>query len=212
MSRKRFWLIITIVICIGIIFFLVGRFIVPQSEDDENRKKDTAKIPLEVLQDGFIICRHGDGIWSNWIIGQNLRDKRYSHIGILSIKEGLVTVIHADTTDRFSISGKVLEESLETFIEHARHYGIFRLKHVEPTRLVECARLYLGRPFDWKLDATEKDALYCSELIKVAIEDSAPGNNWNFPTVRIENKILIPVDAFLNPENADELYEWPIHH
>ena len=210
MSRKRFWfVIIAIAAFIGVVFFLFGGFIVRQFSDDGNRLKDISEIPQEALQNGHVICRYGDGIWSDWIIELNQRDRRYSHIGVLSVKEGKATVIHADTTDRFAISGKVLEEPLETFTEQARRIGIFRLKGVDPAQLVQCARHYLGRPFDWKMDATEKDSLYCSELIKAAIDDTGNKNGWNCPTVTVGNTRLIPVDAFLNPEDADELYEWP---
>ncbi len=207
MTRKVLNIIFVIVLSLGILFLYltVKHFLSP-------KKKTLSKIAYtihpELLQSGYLICRHGDSLYSEWIIKHNLLDRRYSHIGILTHRNGEVNVIHADTSNRFSVSGKVVEESLESYLQHARRIGIFKLHNVNPSLLEEKARNYLGHPFDWKLDLSTNDALYCSELIKDAIDDINSSKVYSWKTIKIGNQDIVPVDAFIEKGVADELYDW----
>ena len=163
-------------------------------------------IPVEHLRNGHIICRHGDGLWSNLIIRMNPVDKRFSHIGVLVESDAGMTVVHADTSSRFATSGKVVQEPLTTFLAHSRRIGVFRHKRVSTVQLAASACHYLGRPFDWKLDDKESNAVYCSELMKLAIGESLPGETVRH--VKCGNQEVVPVDAFITPEHSIELYEW----
>ena len=195
-----------IILC-GILFFIFT--LVPdRSQRIQQREEHVLpEIPQECLQSGYLICRHGDGLWSN-IICQKQIDHRFSHIGILSVTDEQVSVIHADTSSRFAISGKVVQEPIDVFLAHAKHIGVFRLKNVDSRQLESKAHHYLGHPFDWKLDAQDKSAIYCSELVKLAIEDTDPKYNFDFKWLKIGENHIIPVDAFITSNCSDELYEW----
>ena len=194
--RKVFIGIALFFLCGGLLFWLMN-----QNESDA-----LPDIPVEYLQNGNIICRHGDGFWSNLIIRSNPYDKRFSHIGVLVVSDGNVTVVHADTSSRFSVTGKVVQESLSTFLGHAKRIGIFRHRRVDANKLASNACRYLGYPFDWKLDDKDNEALYCSELLKLAILQASADED--IPHIKYGNQDVIPVDAFITPENSVELFEW----
>ena len=207
MPRKVFNIIYIIVLSIGILFiYLIRKQLLFKNK--KTVSMITYTIHPELLQSGYLICRHGDSIYSKWIIKHNLRDRRYSHIGIITLKNGEVMVIHADTSNRFSASGKVVEESIESFLQHARRIGIFKLQNVDPSLLEEKVRNYIGLPFDWKLDLSTNDALYCSELVKKAIEDTNSPIVHCLKTIEVGNQEIVPVDAFIGMDVADELYDW----
>ena len=194
----------------GIVLLLVWAFFCYRMDSEKSGMeiRPIPGIPQECLRDGYLICRHGDGIWSNCIIRHNFEDKRFSHIGILSVYNGRVSVIHADTSNRFGVRGRVIQESLETFLMHSRRIGIFRLKRFDAAQLASNARQYVGRPFDWKLNADESEAIYCSELVKLAIQKTEPGVALEHIWKKNGNSRIIPVDAFIRPQYAEELFDW----
>lgn len=200
-----------IIICVGIVLFLLTTYLlfVHNNQLRQDAHYSTPDIPVEFLQNGYLICRHGDGIWSDFIIEHNHKDKRFSHIGIISVSDdGKVMVVHADTSNRFAVSGKVLREPLSDFLSHSRRIGIFRHRRLDASQLASNACHYLGRPFDWKLDDSDSNAIYCSELLKLAIEETSADET--FVKVKCGNQDIIPVDAFIVPEHSEELYEWSI--
>ena len=207
MPRKVINIIFILILSFGMLFiYLIVKQLLFQKK--KTVSNITHKIPPELLQGGYLICRHGDSLYSEWIIKNNLRDRRYSHIGIITHNKGEVNVIHADTSNRFSASGKVVEESIATYLRHARRIGIFKLQNVNPSLLEEKARNYLGLPFDWKLDLSTNDALYCSELVKKAIDDTNSPIVHSWKTIKVGNQEIVPVDAFIGIDVADELYDW----
>ncbi len=196
-SRRKIYVGIAFVSLVAFLFF------------GPNKPQNTCSlpdIPAEYLQNGNIICRHGDGFFSNLIIRSNPHDKRFSHIGILVVSDCDVTVVHADTSARFAVSGKVIQEPLSTFLSHSKRIGIFRHKRVDANQLASNVCRYLGYPFDWKLDDKDTEALYCSELLKMAIQEASADEK--IPYIKNGNQELIPVDAFITSENSVELFEW----
>lgn len=164
-------------------------------------------LPAEYLKSGYLICRHGDGFWSEAIIKQQKTDKRFSHIGIISTRDGNAAVIHADTSNHFALSGQVVQESLDSFLIHARRIGIFKVKQVNPVNLEQKAYTYIGRPFDWKFNAKDNKSIYCSELIKLAIDEVAPQSMPEFSYIKLGRNEIIPIDVFISPEFSEEIYD-----
>ena len=51
---------------------------------------------LASLNDGDIICRLGDRLWSILFRELSPNDKRFSHLGIIKIRDNVVSVINAE--------------------------------------------------------------------------------------------------------------------
>ena len=122
------------------------------------------------LKTGDIICRVGNGIWSDLCRELSKREKRFSHAGVILMgKDGTATVIHAEGND-FTGIGQVLEEPLAEFLTGGDSAAVFRLN--TPNRALEdemafksTIREYLGVPFDFKFDLSSHERFYCTELV-----------------------------------------------
>ena len=84
----------------------------------------------EHLQDGDIICRLGDRLWSTYFKDISPIDKRFSHLGIARITDGKITVINAEGR---AIEGKDLvnETDLNEFLTIAKAVGIYCLQNLD---------------------------------------------------------------------------------
>ena len=109
-----------------------------------------------LLKHGDIILRSGIGLWSDFFRSRNLRDKRFSH------------------GDDFTGHGTVFADTLANFVGQSTAVGIGRLRVADPESFVRNARKCLGRPFDWKFDTEESTAIYCTELVDLALRETDP--------------------------------------
>ena len=154
----------------------------------------------EQLCSGDIVFRHGSGFWSEFIRKNTPRDQRFSHVGIIWINDGGISVIHADGDD-FSGQGKVEVVSLADFKRTAKRIAFFRLKlsSGERQKFVQSALNLSGRDFDWKFDKSDHSKLYCTELLFVALQKTRPG--W----LTLPDTPFIPLSLFSAPEIAGEV-------
>lgn len=154
----------------------------------------------ERLCSGDIVFRHGSGFWSEFIRRNTPRDQRFSHVGIIWINNGVISVIHADGDD-FSGHGKVGVVPWTDFKRTAKRIAFFRLKlsYDERQKFVQCALKLSGRDFDWKFDRNDHSELYCTELLYVALQESKPG--W----LSLPDGPVIPLSLFSAPEIAREM-------
>jgi hypothetical protein len=157
---------------------------------------------ISFLKDGDIIFRLGDSPWSAWLKRLSPNDKKFSHLGIVRIRNDIVSVIHSDG---LNTEGKdyVNEEPLKKFLEHAISVGIYRLKTIEGEKISDMALEYKGHPFDWKFDMNEEENLYCTELLYVILKRLNPEIELN--TVWLKKKDFIPIDIYLQPEYFTEI-------
>ena len=152
-----------------------------------------------ILRNGDVILRNGVGIWSDSIRSFNQYDKRFSHVGIVWIKpDGDISVIHSDTDD-ISGNGKVAAVSLEKFVFESTCIGVLRLRDGDPEKFVASAGKYLGRPFDYKFNSDDDSAIYCTELIVLALRETLPG------TVLARYKNMILPEACIRSEYFTEV-------
>ncbi len=148
---------------------------------------------VSVLQDGDIICRLGDRIWSLVFKEFSPNDKRYSHLGIVLIKDGEIKIINAEGS-RAENNDKVNAVPLNDFLKFAKSVGIYRAKEFEGSIISDIALKYLHRPFDWDFDMDDDSKLYCSELLYVTLKEISKDLNIKTIWVKELSKNIIPVD------------------
>jgi len=156
------------------------------------------------LKDGDVILRLGDRPWSTLLKNMSQKDKKFSHLGIIRIRDNIISVIHSEglSTNR---NDCVKEESLEDFLKIAQSIGIYRLLTDGVEKISDMALEYKGRPFDLKFDMDEEMNLYCTELLYVILKRLAPEIKLNTIWMKEIGKHIIPLDIYLQSEYFTEI-------
>lgn len=131
------------------------------------------------LKVGDVVFRRGDGAWTQYFIDCSSREKRFSHVGIvLSNNNEEVVIVHADADDWTGV-GKVRTENWKGFFAGAAECAVFRYdgeaKIAE--KIAANAARRIGTAFDFFFDLSETNRLYCTELVRLAINE-AVGTNF----------------------------------
>jgi hypothetical protein len=149
------------------------------------------------LQDGDIICRLGDRLWSTYFKDTSPLDKRFSHLGIARVTEGGITIINAEGR---STEGKdsVNESDLDEFLLSAIAVGIYRLQGHDGKALSTAAMDYIGYPFDWGFDLQDDTRLYCTELLYAVLKKTLPEIQLLTIFQKELSKNIIPLEAVSN--------------
>jgi uncharacterized protein YycO len=159
------------------------------------------------LNDGDIICRLGDRIWSKIFKELSPNEKKFSHLGIVRIRENTITVINAEG---LVVEGKdyVNEVPLKDFLKVAQRAGIYRLKTIEGYKISDTALEYKGCPFDWHFNMEEDNNIYCSELLYVILKKLDPQIVLNTVWFKNYGKNIIPLDVCFQSEYFIEVGYW----
>lgn len=156
------------------------------------------------LKDGDIILRLGDRPWSTLLKNMSQKDKKFSHLGIVRIRDNVISVIHSEGLSA-NKNDCVKEESLEDFLKIAQSIGIYRLRTDEVEKISDMALEYNGRPFDLKFDMNEEENLYCTELLYVILKRLDPKIKLNTIWIKEIGKYIIPLDIYLQSEYFTEI-------
>jgi hypothetical protein len=173
------------------------------------------------IQSGDIVLRSGKGFISDVFRQFSLKDKNYSHAGIISVEQNKVFVYHilGEENRRPEVSGQKPEdkimkgeslrkELLESFCNSKENnaYAIYRYdlskkaKENIITNLHSMARKKIV--FDSYFDLATDAAMYCSELVYKAVT-AAAGDKKYIPFTMVEgNKYIAPDNLYLNPHAA----------
>jgi hypothetical protein len=168
-------------------------------------KSQQSGIIASVVKEGDIICRLGDRLWSRFFRDISLTDKRYSHIGIIHINNGIVTVINAEG-DREHGRDSVNESALDDFLSVARTAGIYRIKNTGGDQISAMAMEYIGVPFDWQFDMHDESKLYCTELLYVVLKRLLPDLKLSTVYIKGLDKEIILPEAISRSEYFSEVY------
>lgn len=130
------------------------------------------------LQTGDLVFRMGNDFASQTFANMNKSDKRFSHVGMISMKSGKPMVYHC-LGGEFNPDQKMLLEPLRPFLspEANSAFGIYRIKETPPQKLILkiLDSLYIsGVRFDLKFDLKTDDRLYCSEMLYKILRKIAP--------------------------------------
>jgi hypothetical protein len=162
---------------------------------------------LPYLKDGDVICRLGDRLWSRYFKELSQNDKRFSHLGIIRIRDNVISVINAEG---LVIEGRdyVNEDLLEDFLKIARSIGIYRSRNIDGGKISDMALEYIGYPFDWQFDMDEDKKLYCSELLYVIFKKLDVEIELHSIWLKELGKYIIPLDVCSQSEYFIEIGYW----
>ena len=159
----------------------------------------------EAVKDGDIICRLGNRSWSQIFRNASVTDKRFSHMGVVCIKDDFVSVIHAEGNSRLK-TDYVNEVSLDDFIGIARATGVYRVKEIDGNKISNTAREFIGVPFDWKFDLNDESKIYCTELLYAILKRIKPGFQLQTVYAKSLKTEIIPLEAISNSRNFTEVF------
>ena len=162
---------------------------------------------LSFLNDGDVICRLGDRIWSILFKDLSPNDKRFSHLGIVRIRDNVVSVIHAEGSGNED-KDCAIEVPLKDFLIAAQRIGIYRLRGIEGEQISDTALEYKGYPFDWQFDMEDDNKLYCTELLYVILKKLNPEIKLNLVWIKEIEKYIIPLDVCSQSEYFMEVGYW----
>jgi hypothetical protein len=130
---------------------------------------------VRLLQTGDLLVRRGDDMTSYILSQLNMKDKTYSHCGIVVIENGYPYVYHSiggeDNPDEI-----LRRDSAHTWCSPANNHAFaayrYNMADSMKARLASVVQGYYseGRMFDMAFDISTDDRLYCSEMIYKALK------------------------------------------
>jgi hypothetical protein len=200
--NRKYYVLTGIGICAVLILSVFMYITMPRGKPLKPRQSGMI---ASVVKEGDIICRLGDRLWSGYFRDVSLTDKRYSHVGIVHINNGTVTVINAEGGTE---QGRnfVNESALGDFLSVARTAGVYRIKSTEGDQISALAMEYMGVPFDWQFDMRDESKLYCTELVYVVLKRLLPELQLRTVYIKGLDKEIIPPEAISRSEYFSEVY------
>ncbi len=157
-------------------------------------------VEADSMRSGDLVCRLGNGYFSGIFRRFSGESERFSHIGVFHREGDSCFVIHADA-DELSGVGGVRKESLREYLRGA-HDHLFARITVDSIRCgvdsVAYGYFLQNRPFDTRFDLSNDSALYCTELVAVAINKSAQNASLVPPYALREGFCYYRVDDILH--------------
>ncbi|MCL6217739.1 YiiX/YebB-like N1pC/P60 family cysteine hydrolase [Zunongwangia pacifica] len=166
-------------------------------------KKKEVAIDYENIHTGNLVCRLGNGYFSDFFRKYASSEKKYSHIGIISKENNIIYVFHTEANE-LTGSGKVKKERLDSFLNGIETFDFFETIFNTHTNLeiVNTVKDYYKKetPFDIDFNTDNDHELYCSELIAVSINKTI-GKEIIKPTLILNKKKYFSLDdIYLNSE------------
>lgn len=152
-----------LVLCLFILF--------PQTPPTLQFQLNSLSLDPSSLRNGDLIFRRVDGPTRRFISGLGADDV-YSHVGLVQVHAGQVSVIHVTPGDDLAAS-VVRAETVESFVAIADAVGVYRLSQPDATaeKAVYFALEWIDQiQFDFEFDLTTADRLYCTEMVWLAYE------------------------------------------
>jgi hypothetical protein len=161
---------------------------------------------LRLLKSGDLALRTGADVTSYMLRQMNLKDKAYSHCGIVMVEDGYPFVYHCiggeDNPD-----SRLRRDSAALFFSPVSNerLGIARLdlRPAQVRQLQQIVRRYYAAapPFDMDFDLATDDRLYCAEFVYKAIREAARDTAY-FGTTRVLDRHYVGVDDLTNRRHA----------
>lgn len=161
---------------------------------------------IRLLQPGDVVLRTGADATSVMLRQVNMRDKTYSHCGIVLIEDGYPFVYHSiggeDNPDE-----RLRRDSAVIFFSPVfnERLGIIRLplnsRQINSLGRIVRGYFRAGVPFDMDFDLSTRDRFYCSEFVCRSIEQCI-GDTAFFNRSQLLDKTFIGIDDLTDPCHA----------
>jgi hypothetical protein len=96
-------------------------------DNSKKNNEDEIRFDFKQIENSFLICRLGNGYFSNYFRKYASKEQKYSHIGIISIENDSIYVYHSEASE-FTGVGYVKKESLNLFIKDIQTFDFFKLE------------------------------------------------------------------------------------
>lgn len=151
---------------------------------------------LTGIENGDIICRLGNGFFSNQFKKYSLTEKIYSHVGIIEKTGDSIFVIHAEASELTGI-GHVKREPIDVFLNSIKTWGVYRADASDSIRnnITVYTKEYFVKntPFDLDFDSADDSRVYCTELVALGI-NKAFGDSIVTPKMHLGSLRVYGVD------------------
>ena len=179
----------------------------------QNDSKNSAQTTYETIvnfQTGDLVLRRGDGVFSDGFRKlANVKEKIYSHVGVVNIEPDSIVVYHAEASE-FTGVGFVKKENINRFLKNMETYGVYRIdcENAVKQKIIEKLDAYLSlkTPFDLKFDITNDDKVYCSELVANAI-NYAFNDSIITPKIQFRNDLIYGIDDIYLNDGFQKIYQ-----
>jgi Permuted papain-like amidase enzyme, YaeF/YiiX, C92 family len=176
-----------------------------QAAQQWNRQAvDTA---VSLLRSGYLVLRTGAGADSYILSQMNLKDKTYSHCGIVMMEHGHPFVYHSiggeDNPDE-----RLRRDPADVFFSPAHNTGLAIVKlDLDSTQLEALGRTvatyYAARPkFDMDFDLATDDKLYCAEFVYKALRQATGDTSYTGTSSFMGHRYVAVDDLYMNTHAA----------
>lgn len=158
-------------------------------------------INRDKLNTGTLVCRLGNGYFSDYFRKIGSKEKKYSHIGIISKENNTLYVYHSEASELTGV-GLVKRETLDYFLSDIKVYDFFEFNYSDSIKknLINNVKKYHSKKtaFDLNFDSFDDNELYCTELIATSINKTL-NNKEITPSLKLNGiKIFSLDDIYLN--------------
>ena len=135
----------------------------------------------QLLKDGDLVLRNGNEFSSQLIKNFSKTDKTYSHAGLVFFENGYPLVYHILPGDQ-NPDEKLRKDSLKTFCNPRKNFGFalyrYDLDSIQLARLKKTIHMWYqkGIKFDSLFNLESDDKMYCSEMIRKALQIATDGS------------------------------------
>lgn len=177
----------------------------PARFSNENRQLQDSAIRL--LRSGDLVFRLGNDITSAMLSQLNLREKKYSHCGIVIVENGNTYIYHS-IGGELNPDQKIKRELPAQWFSPVNNLAIAIARpHLDSSQIKKLADKVHSfykeeKKFDMEFDLATDDRLYCAEMIYKSVISAAKDSLY-FPTTSAFGKKYVGIDdLYANPHST----------
>lgn len=172
----------------------------------------TSHLDTNRFENGDLIYRSGNGLFSKYFRQVSDSIQTYSHVGIVQVSDDSIHVIHSAASE-LSFVGYVRRDPIEDWLKGINDWGLYRLRDESSirSRIVKTALKYHSDSvlFDMDFSIEDDSEIYCTELIALCVNKAVNSDLIRPETVimgksgySIDDTIL--VDGIFEVTNSEE--------
>lgn len=178
------------------------------SDKPKNNIKKEIEFDIKKIENGFLICRLGNGYFSNYFRKYASKEQKYSHIGIISKENNSIYVYHSEASELTGV-GYVKKEKLNLFLKEIQIFDFFKLNLPDSikTNILNSVKGYYDKKtrFDLDFNSFNDNELYCTELIAVSINKNVSDSIKITPNLVLNRKNLYSLDDIYLNKNVRKI-------